>query len=829
MRILILVSHLSTGGMPQVALKRVESLIKEHDVYLIEYRQIAWSFVVQRNKIESILCDRFISLGNIWNDNESKRDKFIQIVNDINPDIIHMEEIPELFNYGDIRKEHVEWLYRSDRPYKIIETTHTSLFDVNQKRYFPDKFMFVSKYSQQEYSKFNIPSCVVEYPSEKLERNKSQSINKLKFDGEYFNVLNVGLFNKNKNQGYIFEIAKKLKDYKINFHFVGNLADNFSDYWRPLMETKSDNCFVYGERDDNELFYQASDLLIHSSVLELNPLAIKEATSYDLPILLNKLDTYLDMYDSYKNIKYLTMDVDKDSQYILDNFNIKRKDDNQTFKINLIEEYKNILNVNNQIINVNNNTLSETLIYNINFVDGARVEILGNKKADFDIEFFDKKTSELIYKTTIPTNNWCSTNAKYYKEYKIDISYKGQLLISHDFDLTDRNVLIQLDSKSIGDTLAWFPYVEEFRKKHNCKVYCTTFWNNWFVNQYPEIIFLEPGQGDTVDNLYAYYRIGWYQPVDSNRNPNDYKKIPLQKTSSDILGLEYKEIIPKIEIPEGVRPIEDKYVCIAQYSTANTKHWHYPCKNSDKGWQMMVDWLNAQGYKVMVISKQETKLKNVIDRTGNFPIEHRINELKWCEFFIGIGSGLSWLAWAIGKKVVMISGFSNPICEFKTNIINVHNFNVCNGCFNRHMFDRGDWNWCPEHKDTDRQFECSSNITPKMVVERMINSKLIEKPNYFDFDKYDETIVLDEKDIDINYEVETNKLIITYKNDVPTPKMNIDVKDFYKNKVYHVVSDISLDKNYIVWCVPNDKLNQTDKLIISFYEKSKILDLQFNL
>jgi autotransporter strand-loop-strand O-heptosyltransferase len=742
-----------------------------------------------------------------------------------------MEEIPELFNYGDIRKEHVEWLYRPDRPYKIIETTHTSLFDVKQKRYFPDKFMFVSKYSQQQYSEFSVPSCVVEYPNEKLEKNKSQCIKKLNFDNEYFNVLNVGLFNKNKNQGYVFDIAKKLKDYKINFHFVGNLADNFSDYWRPLMSDKSDNCFIYGERDDSELFYQASDLVIHSSTLELNPLVIKEATSYDLPVLLNKLDTYLDMYDSYKNIKYLTMNVDQDSQYILDNFNIKRKDDDKTFQKNLIDEYKNTLSIksNNVNVKIENESSDDTFNYNINFIDGARVEILGNKKIDFDVEIFDKNTNDLIYKTTIPTNNWCATNTKFYREYKIDIKHNNQLLISHIFNLENKNVLIQLDSKSIGDTLAWFPYVEEFRKKHNCNVYCITFWNNWFIDQYPEINFLEPGSGDSVVDLYARYCIGWYMPFDFMKNPNDYKKIPLQKTSSDILGLEYKEIIPKIEIPEGVRPIEEKYVCIAQYSTANTKHWHYPCKNSDKGWQMIVDWLNEQGYKVMVISKQETKLKNIIDRTGNFPIEHRINELKWCEFFIGIGSGLSWLAWAVGKKVVMISGFSNPICEFKTNIINVHNFNVCNGCFNRYAFDRGDWNWCPDHKDTDRQFECSINITPKMVVDRIVNSKLVENPKYFDFDKYDEIITLDEKDINIIYEEETNRLTISYNNDIPTPKINIDIKDFYKNKVYHVVSDISLDRNYTIWCVPTDKLNQTDKLIISFYEKSKILDMQFNI
>ena len=69
MRILILIPHASTGGQPMVALKRIESLIKEHDVYVIEYRQIAWSFVVQRNKMIKLLGDKFISLGNVWGDN----------------------------------------------------------------------------------------------------------------------------------------------------------------------------------------------------------------------------------------------------------------------------------------------------------------------------------------------------------------------------------------------------------------------------------------------------------------------------------------------------------------------------------------------------------------------------------------------------------------------------------------------------------------------------------------------------------------------------------------------------------------------------------------
>jgi autotransporter strand-loop-strand O-heptosyltransferase len=831
MKILMILPHVSTGGMPQVALKRVEALINIHDVYVIEYREIAWSFVVQRNKLKNILGNKFISLG--WTDKEEIRDHFQEIVEKINPDIVHMEEIPEKFIFG-MRKEHADWLYRKDRPYKIVETTHTSTFDIYHKIYFPDKFIFVSEYSKKEYSKFNIPSSVIEYPIEELEKNQGQARKILNFDPNYFHILNVGLFTKDKNQAYLFEIAEKLKEYKINFHFVGNLAENFSDSWKPLMEKKLTNCYVYGEREDVDLFYQASDLLIHPSLLELNPLAIKEATSYDLPIFLNKLSTYLNMYDNYKNIKFLSMDIDIDIQLILDNFNIKKLDENLYYTKVLSDEYINLLG-NIEEENIEENIEEENKLeikdddyidYSISFIDGAKVEINGKSSLKFGVDIFDKNTNELIYYTQLGVNNWCATNNKCYKEYRIHIKLQDKIIATQDFDLTNKNVLIQLDSRSIGDTLAWFPYVEEFRKKHNCKVFCSTFWNNWFIEQYPEIVFLEPGTNIKDKDIYAKYNIGWYLPIDQNRNPIDYKKIPLQKTASDILGLDYKEIVPKINIPDGSRPIEDKYICIAQFSTANAKHWHYPCKDSNIGWQLIVDWLNEQGYKVMVISKQKTNLKNIIDRTGNFPIEHRINELKHCEFFIGVGSGLSWLAWATGKKVVMISGFSNPICEFQSNIINVHNFNVCNGCFNKHIFDRGDWNWCPEHKDTDRQFECTTNITPKMITDRIIASKLIENQKDFDFEKYTKDFKLNVDDIKISYAKENNKIMISY-NGEDTPQLNIDLMDFNTKKIYHTITDVILSKRYVIWAVPKEKL--TNKIIISFYQKNKILDLEFEL
>ena len=108
--------------------------------------------------------------------------------------------------------------------------------------------------------------------------------------------------------------------------------------------------------------------------------------------------------------------------------------------------------------------------------------------------------------------------------------------------------------------------------------------------------------------------------------------------------------------------------------------------------------------------------KGAIDKTGSFPLEIRMSQIYNSEFFIGLGSGLSWLAWALSKPVVLISGFSKPFAEFETPY-RIINESVCNGCWNDASlkFDKSDWMWCPRNKN----FECSSKITPEMVIEKI--------------------------------------------------------------------------------------------------------------
>jgi autotransporter strand-loop-strand O-heptosyltransferase len=98
-----------------------------------------------------------------------------------------------------------------------------------------------------------------------------------------------------------------------------------------------------------------------------------------------------------------------------------------------------------------------------------------------------------------------------------------------------------------------------------------------------------------------------------------------------------------------------------------------------------------------------------------------MNVIHHSEFVIGLSSGLSWLSWGLGKHVVMISNFTEADHEFTINCTRITNPDVCNGCWNNPMFkfDKGDWYWCPEHKGTERQFECHKSITSDMVIKQI--------------------------------------------------------------------------------------------------------------
>ena len=357
----------------------------------------------------------------------------------------------------------------------------------------------------------------------------------------------------------------------------------------------------------------------------------------------------------------------------------------------------------------------------IDFTDGAKCEILGPLNQEYNVKFYNDVTNELIHEGAINNNMWISPNYKSFVKWRIEIWENNNKIHEHILDLTGKRVYIHLDSKSIGDTLAWFPHIEKFRKKHNCKVICSTFHNNWFQSNYPKIEFVPPGA--SVKDLHTSYGIGWYYDEDKFRDSNhshDFKFQPLIKTATDILGLEYKEITPKIKtLPPS--SIKEKYVTISIQSTSQAKYWNHPT-----GWQQVVDYLHDKGYKVAVVDQHRTFGVNEFMNTSpqcdyhfhQKSLDEVMSIIKGAEFHIGIGSGLSWIAWALNIPTILISSFSRPWCEFTTNCTRIYSDSPTAGYFNTHKMDASNWNWYPFKKIESMEdwFEIET-ITPDLVIE----------------------------------------------------------------------------------------------------------------
>jgi hypothetical protein len=311
-KLLLITPHWSTGGAPQVTLNKVELLKDHYDIMVVEYAFIAAAYVVQRNKVIDILGKNFVSLG------ENKLE-LLDIIDLFNPDVVSLEEFPEMFMDHSL----TGMVYDSDRTYRIIETTHDSSFNPKHKLWMPDEFVFVSAYNVFKYSHLEIPMRVIEYP---VNLQLYLRDNKVK---PHLDVCIVGLWTQRKNQGYAIELAKKLVEYNVRFHFIGNQAGNFQDYWEPLMKDLPGNCIVHGEMNDVPNFVKNCDMFLFTSKgdrnnKELNPIAIKEAMNYPhIPKMLFNLDVYCNKYNDYEDVSYLSGQVESDVQLIKDKLQLK--------------------------------------------------------------------------------------------------------------------------------------------------------------------------------------------------------------------------------------------------------------------------------------------------------------------------------------------------------------------------------------------------------------------------------------------------------------------------------------------------------------------------
>ena len=735
-KIVFLTPHLSTGGMPQFVLTRLEALQDqdEFETHLIEYTQYATAYIVQREKIQNVLGNNFHSLGYLDEiDVDERTKRLTDKLTEINPDIIHIDECPEAFDsFNKLSPTALEFIYSENSKWKVVETCHNIWFQGKDKQYHPDSYILCTPHHLHENFKENTNSSrfVSTYPIIDLtptEKEKEEARNVLGLDNTKINILNVGLWTEGKNQGEGVEIAHKLHKKhpgKFHFHFVGNQASNFKDYWGEINNNLPPNVSIYGERNDVTLFMQASDAFMFNSTHECNPLVLREALSYKLPTFSRILKQYGDMFSEYVN--ELTEDCDTNSNIIADSL-LKLNTSLSTYKEYNLKTIKN--NFKEEHLTAYTEILQQDKVHRITkkVIGKTRLEYKSGLKLHLDklsegswrAEFWDNQ--DLVHTAdNLKEGHWYGPNREWHTEWEVKVFCDNVLINTHRWNLNGKEVLVVFDSSSLGDTIAWMGQMENFKKEYSLKkLYVKTFKNwlfdkQWYKDQGILLVDKVHGKTEIVYNVGVYYTND--TPWDRNKHKYDWRGVPLAKIATDRLGIVYKENKPLLSpiyttVATGGKK---KSIVIATQSTAQAKYWNNPT-----GWQDLVDHYNNTGYKVLHSSKEGTDLKDIEQLPEDLAdIATAINN---SEMLIGISSGLSWFAWALEAKVVIISGFTDPYVEFK-DAIHVNNHQVCHGCWGNHTFDKGDWNWCPVWKDTHRQFECTKTITATDVISKIKKS-----------------------------------------------------------------------------------------------------------
>lgn len=351
----------------------------------------------------------------------------------------------------------------------------------------------------------------------------------------------------------------------------------------------------------------------------------------------------------------------------------------------------------------------------LDFRNGLRLQI---PAGDYHVRLSDAETGIILFDEDV-SEVILASEEKYYIPWLVEIFFAGQKVFEHQFDTEGQHVHIMVVSRCLGDVLAILPGVALYAESHNVQISMDVGENlRDFVREaYPQFVLCQYVPEDVYAVFYLAAGLG-----DPHFMPINGQMMPLRAAVQQIMGLE--QLPPRVPWqPHKPRCIKEPYVCIAVQASGVAKSWLWP-----GGWEEIVAYLKNLGYRVLCIDRDREQSEYGItvkipagaeDFTGNHPLAERADMLAYADFFIGLSSGLSWLAWMAGCPAVLIAGFTAPWYEFPESY-RVMNPRVCHFCFHDekiHYIDRA----CQRYeKDSEHYLECQRMIPPLMVKRAIV-------------------------------------------------------------------------------------------------------------
>ena len=342
------------------------------------------------------------------------------------------------------------------------------------------------------------------------------------------------------------------------------------------------------------------------------------------------------------------------------------------------------------------------------FCDGCRI-LFPNKNGSHRVVLIDNDTGYVLQNTVVCEGGKFRSNIRYFVNWHIDIyNEDNKIIFNHDFSPVGKQVLFVINSNAIGDTLAWFPYIDKFARKHNCMagVVMSDLMREIIEPEYPSITFFDRSAEKTL-SPYASYMLGINYQCDQNYQKRRFTQSSLSEIVGCDLGFDNDlDIRPPRLHETPIDYIYEPYVCMATKGSVE-----YKCWNDTHEIEQTVYWLkNVKNCRVMMIDAENDNLCGAEDFTGHIPLSKRVALLRNCKAFVGMASGLSWLAWACDVPVVLLGGFSEPFTEFYTPY-RVGNWNVCHGCWS----NIGKNFTCSQ----EVKYKCSKMISSRMVINQL--------------------------------------------------------------------------------------------------------------
>ena len=299
------------------------------------------------------------------------------------------------------------------------------------------------------------------------------------------------------------------------------------------------------------------------------------------------------------------------------------------------------------------------------FNEGARVFVPARTTGVWRVRLSDTGTGNTLYDETIARGMVASAK-KWFFRCRIEVFDGETRLVDHTYDARGRDVLVRFHIGTLGDLIAWFPYAAAFAEQHGCRLTCcmSALIIPLFRDSYPQIRFVTPPEADDRPYYATYKMMMFFGDRDRLWNTCEGRTLSLQENAAYLLGIPPGERRPMLSLPDESRPIPEPYVCIATQATGQAKYWNNP-----DGWDQTVAFLKGLGLRVICIDQKpvtsvgnirNTMPRGAEDETGDRPLVERARWLRHATLFVGLSSGLSWLAWAAGAPVVMISGFTHP-------------------------------------------------------------------------------------------------------------------------------------------------------------------------